>query len=74
MGKISPRHAHGPGGAPDVFRITGMDARIQDFEPMGQSNALTSGTPEKILSETRRLFEGFGKDGGYLCPAGKCAY
>lgn len=30
---------------------------------------LTSGTAEKIRAETRRLFEGFGRDGGYIGAA-----
>lgn len=36
---------------------------------MDQFNILTAGTAEKIRAETRRLFEGFGKDGGYICSA-----
>ena len=36
---------------------------------MDQFNVLTSGTAEQITRETRRLFEGFGCDGGYLCSA-----
>ncbi len=36
---------------------------------MDQFNLLTSGTPGQIRAETRRLFEGFGKDGGYICSA-----
>jgi uroporphyrinogen-III decarboxylase len=36
---------------------------------MDQFNILTSGTKEEIRAETRRLFEGFGKDGGYVCSA-----
>ena len=36
---------------------------------MDQFNILTMGTPEQIRKETRRLFEGFGKDGGYICAA-----
>lgn len=36
---------------------------------MDQFNVLTSGTPEKIRSETQRLFEGFGPNGGYVCSA-----
>jgi hypothetical protein len=36
---------------------------------MDQLNVLTTGTPERIRSETRRLFEGFGRDGGYICSA-----
>jgi uroporphyrinogen-III decarboxylase len=33
---------------------------------MDQFNILTSGTPAEIRAEVRRLFEGFGKDGGYI--------
>jgi hypothetical protein len=36
---------------------------------MDQFNILTSGTPEQIRRETRRLFEGFGPGGGYICSA-----
>ena len=36
---------------------------------MDQFNILTSGTSEQIRAETRRLFEGFGKNGGYICAA-----
>ena len=33
---------------------------------MDQFNVLTSGTKEQIRAEVRRLFEGFGKNGGYI--------
>ena len=36
---------------------------------MDQFNILTSGTKEEIRRETQRLFEGFGKHGGYICSA-----
>jgi uroporphyrinogen-III decarboxylase len=36
---------------------------------MDQFNILTDGTPEKIRAEVHRLFEGFGRDGGYICAA-----
>jgi uroporphyrinogen decarboxylase len=36
---------------------------------MDQFNVLTSGTREKIAAEVMRLFEGFGKDGGYILSA-----
>jgi uroporphyrinogen decarboxylase len=36
---------------------------------MDQFNVLTSGSADKIRAETRRLFEGFGRDGGYICSA-----
>ncbi|MHC4461470.1 MAG: uroporphyrinogen decarboxylase family protein [Planctomycetota bacterium] len=36
---------------------------------MDQFNVLTFGTKEQIEAEVRRLFEGFGKDGGYILSA-----
>jgi len=36
---------------------------------MDQFNILTTATPEKIRQETHRLFDGFGKHGGYICSA-----
>jgi uroporphyrinogen-III decarboxylase len=36
---------------------------------LDQFNILGTGTPEQIRAETRRLFEGFGKNGGYICSA-----
>jgi len=36
---------------------------------MDQFNVLTSGTVEEIHREVPRLFEGFGRDGGYICAA-----
>ncbi len=36
---------------------------------MDQFGILTNGTAEQIQQEVLRLFEGFGKDGGYICAA-----
>jgi hypothetical protein len=36
---------------------------------MDQFNILTDGSKEDIEKEVRRLFEGFGKDGGYIMSA-----
>ncbi len=36
---------------------------------MDQFNILTNGRPEQIRTEVRRLFEGFGKEGGYILAA-----
>ena len=33
---------------------------------MDQFNVITDGTPDKIRAKVRRLFEGFGPDGGYI--------
>jgi uroporphyrinogen-III decarboxylase len=42
--------------AGNVAMIGGMD----------QFNIITDGTPDQIRSEVQRLFEGFGRDGGYI--------
>ena len=49
----------GPIAGDGVAMIGGMD----------QLGVLTSGTPEQIRTEVRRLFEGFGRDGGYIMSA-----
>ncbi len=36
---------------------------------MDQFNVLTNGTKQQIVNEVNRLFEGFGKDGGYILAA-----
>jgi hypothetical protein len=36
---------------------------------MDQFNILTDGSHEEIRQEVHRLFEGFGKDGGYIMSA-----
>ena len=36
---------------------------------MDQFGVLTNGTPDQIRAEVRRLFEGFGPDGGYIMSA-----
>jgi hypothetical protein len=36
---------------------------------MDQFNVLTRGTPSQVRAEVRRLFEGFGPDGGYILSA-----
>jgi uroporphyrinogen-III decarboxylase len=43
----------------EVAMIGGMD----------QFNVLTSGTQPEIRAEVHRLFNGFGKEGGYVCSA-----
>lgn len=40
--------------------------RLAMIGGMDQFNVLTSGTPAQIGAEVRRLFEGFGKEGGYV--------
>jgi len=43
--------------------------RVALIGGMDQFNVLTAGTPEAIEAEVRRLFEGFGPDGGYILSA-----
>ncbi len=40
--------------------------RVAMIGGMDQFNILTAGTPEQIRAEVHRLFEGFGRDGGYI--------
>jgi len=40
--------------------------RVAMIGGMDQFNILTSGTPDQICTEVHRLFEGFGRDGGYI--------
>ncbi|MCC6354153.1 MAG: hypothetical protein IT577_09725 [Verrucomicrobiae bacterium] len=43
--------------------------RVAMIGGMDQFNILTLGNREQIRDEVFRLFEGFGKDGGYICAA-----
>ena len=43
--------------------------RVAMIGGMDQFNILTSGTAAAIRAEVRRLFEGFGRDGGYILSA-----
>lgn len=43
--------------------------RVTMIGGMDQFNVLTSGTPDAIRREVHRLFEGFGRDGGYILSA-----
>ncbi len=43
--------------------------RVAMIGGMDQFNVLTSGTPQQIGDEVKRLFEGFGRDGGYVMSA-----
>lgn len=46
-----------------------LGGRVAMIGGMDQFNVLTSGTPEAIRAEVRRLFEGYGRDGGYILSA-----
>jgi uroporphyrinogen decarboxylase len=43
--------------------------RVAMIGGMDQFHILTAGAREEIRAEVRRLFEGFGRDGGYICSA-----
>jgi hypothetical protein len=43
--------------------------RLAMIGGMDQFNLLTRGTPRQIRDEVHRLFEGFGRDGGYIMSA-----
>ena len=45
------------------------DGRIAMIGGMDQMAFLTRGTPDEIRTEVWRLFEGFGRDGGYIMSA-----
>lgn len=58
------------GNITDPARVRDAYAgRVTMIGGMDQFNVLTSGTPERIRGEVRRLFEGFGRDGGYVLSA-----
>ena len=46
-----------------------LGGKVAMIGGMDQFNILTSGTAGEIRRETHRLFEGFGKNGGYICSA-----
>jgi uroporphyrinogen-III decarboxylase len=43
--------------------------RVAMIGGMDQHNVLTTGSPDRIRAEVRRLFDGFGRDGGYILSA-----
>ena len=58
------------GNISDPARVRDAYAgRVAMIGGMDQFNVLTSGTPERIRAEVQRLFEGFGRDGGYVLSA-----
>lgn len=46
-----------------------MHGKVALIGGMDQFNVLTTGTLQTIRTEVKRLFEVFGKDGGYICSA-----
>ncbi|MCU0772541.1 MAG: hypothetical protein MUE94_12360 [Verrucomicrobia bacterium] len=65
---LSPPGVGGNITAPEKVRAV-FGGKIAMIGGMDQFNILTSGKPDKIRAETHRLFEGFGKGGGYICSA-----
>ncbi len=65
---LSPPGTGGNITKPETVRkkFAGKTAMIGGLD---QFNILTTGTHEDIKKEVQRLFEGFGKDGGYICSA-----
>ncbi len=65
---LSPPGTGGNITDPAVVREAYKD-RVAMIGGMDQFNILTTGTPQQIKAEVRRLFEGFGKNGGYILSA-----
>ena len=65
---LSPPGVGGNIAGPEKVRAVFAGKRAM-IGGMDQFNMLGTGTPKKIRAETKRLFEGFGKDGGYICSA-----
>lgn len=58
------------GNITDPSKVTAVyDGKIAKIGGMDQMAFLTRGTPEQIRAEVHRLFEGFGRNGGYLMSA-----
>ena len=61
----------GPGGnitEPDEVREV-FSGKVAMIGGMDQFHVLTEGTREEIYEEVKRLFQGFGRDGGYIMSA-----
>jgi uroporphyrinogen decarboxylase len=65
---LSPPGVGGNIAEPAEVRRT-FGGRVAMIGGMDQFNILTAGTPARIRAEVRRLFEGFGCDGGYVLSA-----
>ena len=62
---LSPPGIGGNISEPDKVRKV-LGGKLAMIGGMDQMNILTVGTPQQIRAEVRRLFDGFGKDGGYI--------
>ncbi len=65
---LSPPGTGGNITEPEKVREV-FSGKIAMIGGLDQFNILGKGTPAQIEAEVVRLFEGFGKDGGYLCSA-----
>jgi uroporphyrinogen decarboxylase len=65
---LAPPGVGGNISDPEHIRDT-YGGRVAMIGGMDQFNVLTQGTRESIRNEVRRLFEGFGSDGGYIMAA-----
>jgi uroporphyrinogen-III decarboxylase len=65
---LSPPGVGGNIAEPEKVRAV-FGGRRAMIGGMDQFNILGTGTPAQIRAETFRLFEGYGKNGGYICSA-----
>ena len=65
---LSPPGTGGNIEHPEKVRAV-FGGKIAMIGGLDQFNILGTGTAAQIEAEVRRLFEGFGKDGGYICSA-----
>lgn len=65
---LSPPGVGGNITAPEKVRAV-FGGKVGMIGGMDQFNVLTTGTKPEIQAEVSRLFEGLGKEGGYVCSA-----
>ncbi|MCC6443197.1 MAG: hypothetical protein IT210_07045 [Armatimonadetes bacterium] len=65
---LSPPGVGGNITDPEKVRET-FGGRVSMIGGMDQFNILTGGSPERIHAEVQRLFEGFGRNVGYILSA-----
>lgn len=65
---LAPPGVGGNVREPEAVRAA-LGGKVAMLGGMDQFTILGVGTPEQVADETHRLFEGFGRDGGYICGA-----
>ena len=65
---LTPPGCGGNIDGPELVRES-FSGRVATIGGMDQFNVLTSGTAAEIRREVHRLFDGFGRDGGYILSA-----